>query len=153
MGLRFESSHEGDVITLTLFDESNSDIWSIELDRNKTNSFISMLFQESDCRILYADGYSITIIKDGKLGTILMIGDGSPYLKFKVILSNEQVKDLASTLRMHSIASEEETRPKDPLPPLDDALSGPWTPEREKQMFGEHEDDEDDPSENWKKGR
>lgn len=155
MTLHFESGYSGDIINLTLRDADNLVLIHFEMDRAKATDFVNALRGEESNRFLHIENWSLTILDDS-IGTLILVGDGSPYLRYKILMTNLQVEDLACTLQMMIVASEQEGRPKDPLPSMDDVLNSGWTPEKEKQMFG-HDDlddpDNNDPSEAWKKGK
>lgn len=152
MALRFETGHVGDNIILSLIDDYNLIIWQGSFERFKAETLVDLLSKFNPSQVVYVQEYSLSVEYEGN-SVVLRIGDGSPYLKFKVLLSAGQVLDLISTIRINIHASEQEGRPKDILPPLDDTI-GHWTPEKEKEHFGlDGPDDEDDPADRWKKGK
>jgi hypothetical protein len=63
----------------------------------------------------------------------------------------EQTIDLIRTIEVQIIASEFESRPKDYLTPTDDTMNKNWSPEKEKQMFGDDDYDEREEGEEWKR--
>ena len=159
MQYRFVTSHYKSLIKLSLFDASDLIIWHTEFERFQAQAFVDMLLGGSNGRTLFSGTYRIIVLAEG-FSRIVLIDAGGPYLLFKILLSDGQFEDLASTIQMHVIASEEETRPKDVLPPLDDTLNSGWTPEKEKECFGDGElsgpeDSDDDIADAdwWKHGK
>ena len=152
MVLHFETDYSGDIIKLTLKDEYNLIFFHFEFDRIQATDLVNLLNEDKPSGFVYAQKWTIRISKDSR-GTVFTINDYTPFSRCEVLLSPDQTQDLASTLQMHIIASENETRPKDVLPPLDDAMNNPnWTPEKEKEAFGEGMDDSDN-ADWWKKGK
>lgn len=152
MALRFETGHIGDEILLTLIDDEGVPLWQGIFERFKAQALVDMLASVNPHEVIYVQYSTMYVMTEGTY-TCLCIGGSGPFLQFKVALSAAQVVDLASTIRMHIIASEQETRPKDILPPMDDTI-GHWTPEKEKEHFGpDGPDDDHDPADDWKKGK
>lgn len=152
MALRFETGHSENEIYLTLKDDFGIILWQGIFDRFIAQDLVDLLTRFNPSRVIYVQHYKLYLMSEGTY-TCICIGGSGPFLDFKVALSAAQVVDLASTLKMAILASEQETRPKDIIPPLDDTI-GHWTPEKEREHFGlDHPDDEDDPADRWKKGR
>lgn len=148
---RFVTSHYKSLIKLSLFDNSNLIVWHTEFERFQAEAFVDMLLNGSNGGTLHSGTYRIIVLAEG-FTRVVLIDDGGPYLLFKILLTDGQFEDLASTIQMHIIASESETRPKDDVPALDDTLNSGWTPEKEKEAFGDGMD-EDNSADWWKKGK
>lgn len=148
----FVTSHYKSLIELSLFDASDKLVWHTKFERFQAEAFVDMLLNGSNGNRLHSGYCYLSVLADG--GTrVVQIGDQSPFLLFKVELRNGEHEDLASTIQMHIIDSEFETREKDDIPALDDTMNQGWTPEKEREAFGGEIDDKDDPADFWKKGK
>jgi len=152
MKYHFLTEHEGDKIILSLLDEGSNILWYAEMDRVIASKLIDCLNSGYMYHpVLFIGGFSIAVIGENFGACLLMISNDSVML-FKVLLSKTERHDLATTIRLHVIMSEEETRPKDVLPPPDDRSTG-WSPEKERDKYGgiDDRDDEVDSADWWKK--
>lgn len=150
MGYRFETSHNAETVGVTLFDGANCIVWHADFERFQAQVLANLLREGLGPQTAYSDRYSVNVGAGPGDSVLVMIGDDGPYLRFKVLLTPAQAQDMASTIQMHVIASEYEGRPKDEAP-MDDVLPRGWAPEGEAGGFGRDEED-DDPSERWKRG-
>ena len=148
----FVTSHYKSLIGLSLFDANSIRVWYAKFERFQAEAFVDMLLGGSNGSRLHFGNYHVEVLAHG-FTRLVQIGDDSPFLLFEVELRDGEFEDLASTIQMHIIASESETRPKDELPALDDTMNQNWTPEKEKEAFGGEMDDRDDPADYWKKGK
>ena len=147
----FVTSHYENLVELSLFSASNEMVWQAKFERFQAEIFVDMLLNGSNGSRLHSGYCYIEVLAKG-FTRLIQIGDGSPFLLFEIELKDGQFEDLASTVQMHVIAAEEESRPKDILPPMDDTINQGWTPEKEKEAFGDGMDD-DNSADWWKKGK
>lgn len=158
MRYRFETSHDLERITLTLVEvDTHAPVWNGSFERYAAQMFVDMirsafgLYDGSVMEHIHAGNYVIGVMPEGAAGMVIMIGDSGPYLKHKVLLNRNQALDLASTVQIHIFESESDGRPRDLLPPADDVIdNGPWTPEKEKRMYGPEGPEDNDPADAWK---
>ncbi len=164
MSYSFETDYDIESVILTLVDvASHEPLWRGVFERPQAQLLVDMLngaagsYDGAVPFVVRSDEDDISVLRENGAFITVLISDGSgPYLKFKVLLSLEQAKDLASTLQMHIVASEEMGRPSGPIPPVDDTMNSGWTPEKEKQMYGGEmgpDPDDSDPAEDWKTGK
>lgn len=146
---QFVTDHKGDIISLTLRNSDELEVWWVHMDRLKANTLAEALNKGSG-QPIWIEGYNVNVIGEEQGGCLLLLDNGV-YMAHKIVLSRGQRQDLASTIQIHIRASELDTRPKDTLTPLDDLLPGSWSPEKEKEAYGFDGHDEKDDADWWKK--
>jgi hypothetical protein len=144
---QFITDHDGDIITLTLRSDALLEVWRVHMDRYKAAMLIETLNMAGG-QSVWINGYTVGVVGNSPGGCLIMVDNGT-YVVHKIVLSNGQKQDLISTIQIHIHASELDTRPKDILPPLDDTIAGPWSPEQEKN--GRDDLDDTDNADWWKK--
>lgn len=150
-GFHFEASHTVHGVGLTLFDSFQCVVWHTDMERYKAQEFVDALYRGCTLDMIRVEEFVVCMVNES-VGTVILISDNSPYLSYKILLTRDQAKELASTIAMHIVASEVDGRPKDPLTPLDDAMNQGWSPDGERRQFGSQDSDDTDDADWWKKG-
>ena len=148
----FEASHTVETVGLTLFDSADCVVWHVDVARFEAQTFVDALYRGFTPDVVCLKEFTLALLVD-KYGVVIMISDSGWYLKFKVLLTKKQAKELASVIQSHIIASEMDGRPKDLLQPLDDTLSGGYSPDKERDLYHPDQGEEEDPADDWKKGK